>query len=232
MIDVDLNDFYSGGYFLIRAIKPEWEGLQGELLPERLLSFSGCISQRFYVFWGWGQDNLEEATQFGFPKTKLNEFIEWSKTEYKSSLGFPSMFYSVDNARAFIQRFELDTQYLHILGAGLHKETDTQYWTDEPVLEGIPQHLVNQLSIEPGSTPLGFEVVGFDYHDFACSWLCNDLHHDMYNLFDIRPNSYGLLDTYGEAIQIRNWIWEDPTRAEFVGHDVWLMVDYPLEAGT
>ena len=51
---IDQREYYSGGYFLIRANKPDWPQLQTELLPDKLLSLSRCICPQHLKFsWGW-----------------------------------------------------------------------------------------------------------------------------------------------------------------------------------
>ena len=116
---IDLSDYYSGGYFLLRADKPDWPQLQTDLLPDKLISLSGHICPRLKVYWGWTPGDRDAAFRFGIPEFKLNEFVEWCQTEYQSDMDIVSMFYSPEAARRFIERFLPDTADLYLIGTGL-----------------------------------------------------------------------------------------------------------------
>jgi hypothetical protein len=78
---------------------------------------------------------------------------------------------------------------------------------------------------------LGFEIVSYVYSGFSHSWLCGGIERDMNQLFNIRPNEYGLINSYDEAKEVYEWIAEDKlqgTRAEPEPYHPWLLVQYPL----
>ena len=78
---------------------------------------------------------------------------------------------------------------------------------------------------------LGFEIASFAYHDFGHSWLCSGINQDMYQLYGIHPNAYGLIDTAEDARKVYDWIAEDEMqgrRAEPEPYAYWLLVSYPL----
>lgn len=233
METVDLGDFYSGGYFLLRAGRPDWPPPFSEFLPSgNLISLSDCICrQRLSVIWGWNPGNREAALAFGISETPLNEFIAWCGTEYRQSMDLISMFYSPEAARHFIKRFDLDTDNLFIIGAGLPKALHQAWLEEETDHEGITKRIKQAMPIELGGETLGYDVVSYSYHDFAHSWLCSGLEKDMYELFGIRTNQHGLLATSADAKQVNDWIAEDNeqgTRAEPEPYDYWLLVNYPL----
>ncbi len=232
---IDLNDYYSGGYFLLRAYKPDWPTLQTDLLPDKLISLSTHICPRLEVYWGWIPGNPEAALKFGIPEAKLDDFIEWCKSGYENDLDYPSMFYSPEAARRFIKQFDLDKHNQYIIGTGLPKELEEANWREkgDENVSGIEKQVEQHLPLETGGGTLGFEVVSYSYSDYGCSWLCNYLHLDMFDLNGIRPNNYGLIDTHIEAKQVYNWIDEGEKqgvrRAEPEPYDFWLLVSYPLE---
>jgi len=220
---VDLRDFYSGGYFLLRAGRPDWSPPFGEFLPSgNLISLSGCICRkRLSVLWGWNPGNREAALEFGIPETRLAEFVEWCGTEYRESMDLVSTFYSPDTARNFI------------IGAGLPKELHRAWLEEEPDDEGIAKRVKQARPVESSGEPIGYDVVSYSYTDFAHSWLCSGLEHDMSKLFGLRANARGLIDTYADAKKVNDWIAEDDgkgIRAEPEPYDIWLVVSYPFEA--
>ena len=54
----------------------------------------------------------------------------------------------------------------------------------------------------------------------------------MNELFGIRPNPYGLIDTYEDAKKVADWIAEDKHRGEPLPYYPWLIVQYPLAQPT
>jgi len=231
---VDLRDFYSGGYFLLRAGRPDWPPPFGEFLPSgNLISLSHCICRkRLSVLWGWNPGNRAAVLEFGISETRLAEFVAWCGTEYRESMALTSMFYSPDAARSFIKRFELETDNLFIIGAGLPQEPHKAWQEEEPDNEGIAKRVKQAIPIEKSGEPIGYDVVGYSYTDFAHSWLCSGLEHDMNKLFGLRANTSGLIDTYADAKKVNDWIAEDDgqgVRAEPEPYDFWLLVSYPLD---
>lgn len=237
MEKIDFGDYYSGGYFLLRAGRPDWPPPFGEFLPSgNLVSLSECISgRRLSVIWGWNPGNREAALEFGIPKTRLAKFVDWCGSEYRELMDLTSMFYSPDAARTFIKRFELNTDNLFLLGAGLPKQSHEAWLEEEPDNEGIAKHVKQAIPVEQTGEPLGFDVVSYSYTDFAHSWLCSGLERDMHELFGMRANSVGLLDSYADAKKVNDWIAEDEgkgVRAEPEPYDFWLILSYPLEVNS
>lgn len=235
METVDLRDFYSGGYFLIRAGYPDWPPPFGEFLPTRsLISLSKCICRdRLSVIWAWDPGDRDAALRFGISKTQLDEFVTWCGTAYLESIDMSSMFYSTDAARDFIKRFELNTDNLFIVSAGLPKALHRAWLEEEADNRGIAKRVKQALPIEKSGEPLGYDVVSYSYTDFAHSWLCSGLERDMNQHFGIRTNARGLIDTYVDAKKVNDWIAEDEgkgIRAEPEPYDFWVIVSYPLES--
>jgi hypothetical protein len=230
---IDLDDYYSGGYFLLRANKPDWPALQTDLLPEKLISLSQHICPRLSVLWGWNPGNKQAALDFGIPQNKMDEFVEWCSA-YHADLDIMSMFNSNDAALRFIKRFDLNTSDLYLIGASLPTELEEANWRAESngKVEGIEGRIEQHLPVETGGAILGFDVTSYAHHDIDCSWLCNHLHQDIFDLYGIHPNQYGLLETQAEAKTVYSWI-NDPvinrTRAESQLYDYWLLISYPLK---
>jgi hypothetical protein len=231
---IDLNDYYSGGYFLLRADKPDWPQLKTDLLPEKLVSLSTCMCPRVSVGWGWDPGDKQAALDFGVPAERLDEFVAWCGYASETEIGVWSMFYSIDIARQFIRRFAPDTTDLKLIGVGLPNDLAQNRWP-QIIKEGkgVDHQIQQRLPIEAGGEILGFDVVTYSYNDFGDSWLCSDLQQEMYNLFSVIPNQYGLLNSAEDARKIYDWIAEGEKLgihgAEPEPYDFWLILSYPLE---
>src|SRR5688572_21551741 len=176
---IDLNDYYSGGYFLLRADKPDWPQLKTDLLPEKLVSLSTCMCPRVSVGWGWIPGDRQAALDFGIPKDRLDDFIKWCGYASETEIGVWSMFSSPDNARQFIRRFLPDITDLKIIGVGLPQDLAEKNWlhSEGQRDEGVEKQIQQQLPIKLGGEILGFDVVTYSYNDFGDSWLCSSLQH-------------------------------------------------------
>jgi hypothetical protein len=200
----------------------------------------------------------DAALGFGIPEAKIDEFMKWCTTDAQSSIEFLSMFYSVDAARRYAERFLPNTNDLYLIGVGLPKMLFTPNWHEiipppPPEYEidieinlllqpappqreetepfGIEKQIEQRLPLAEGGIALGYEVVSFAYNDFGHSWYCNHTAEDLGELFGIRPGQYGLIDTREAAQQVYDWIAEDNQqghRGEPEPYDYWLLVSYPL----
>jgi hypothetical protein len=241
MTDIDRSQFYSGGFFLIRAGHPGWKELEldAKLIPSKVVSLSRHMNQRFNIIWTWTTDNKEPALEFGIPESKWDELKTWCSDEFQKQIDIGGMFNSKQVAQQFIRQFIPDTTDLYLIEAGLPKYLEAENWR-EPTPEnheetGIEVRISQKISILSDGTILGFDVVGFEYNDLSCSWICSYIHRDMYELYGMKPNQYGLLDGYEDAKKIYEWIEEDEmkgTRAEPIGYDFWLVISHPLENKT
>ena len=86
-------------------------------------------------------------------------------------------------------------------------------------------------TLKPNGNILGFEILSYEYSNLGCSWLCSGIDKDMFEQFNIRPNQFGLINSYKEAKQVYEWIAEDElqgTRGEPYPYYPWLIVQYPI----
>lgn len=239
---IDLSDYVSGGYFVAKPIQREpW--MSKELLPQTIISVSSCRNNsKVLVYWGWDIEKHHNAVvNLGIPSSKISDFQEWSTSD---KVGYTSTFYTLGAAREFICTFITDDSSWSIFGVGLPKQMANKFLIDNPrssfdprtqtwqkEILGVNLALSQHKALDPNGTILGFEIISYSYFDMNCSWLCNGIDRDMFKLFNIRPNQYGLIDSYAEAKQVYEWIAEDElqgTRSEPEPYYPWLIVQYPI----
>lgn len=232
-MDIDLPQYVAGGYFIIKSVRRDPDR-SPDLLPERLISLSGCICPSVHVYWAWSD---QEALAFGIPESKLPD----THREFPD-FDYPNVFLKLETARAFVEEFLPATDDgLQLVGAGLHRDLVDDFLTlrqqaydphtgstIEEII-GVSRAVSQRKLLEPGGQPLGFEVVGYE-QSLGHSWLCSGLERDMFDQFGIRPNKNGLIHTHDEAMRVYRWIAEDEQRgrrAEPEPYTPWLLVAYP-----
>lgn len=248
-MSIDLNDYVSGGYLIVKYGDRARYGIDQspDLLPKRLVSLSECIAPRLSLTWGWHpEQSRQHLLNFGVSEAAFAAFREWSLQPDANPDGtLPTL----AEVRRVAEWLTPDSEAL-IIGAGLRREwvddflTFKSYPDDHPnyevfeslesvesrrrVLQEHPVH--HRQPLAPGGAALGFEIVSH-FGGWGHSWLCSSLERGMYELFGIRPNQYGLIDTYEQAKQVYKWIAEDRmqgARAEPEPYHPWLIVQYPL----
>jgi hypothetical protein len=234
---IDLGDYYCGGYLLIRADLPERWRVAADPLPDNIISLAECICPlRASVHWGWRPGDRDAALRFGIPQEKMDEFVEWCGSGFGTDIDIFSTFYSVEAARRFIARFVPNSDNLYLIGAGLHRDLPLIPYPPHQTgdeLFGTEKLLSQHLPLESGGTMLGFEIASLAYNDFGHSWWCSGgLIEDVDVIFGIRPNDYGLIDSYADAKKVYEWVAVDEMqgrRSEPEPYYPWLLVSYPLE---
>lgn len=236
MDEINLDDYYSCGYLLIRSGRPDWGAPFGELLPDGdLISLSQCIClERFLVTWGWIPGDRQAAIDFGIDESKIDEFMEWCSSEHHfEHVDVFAMFHSSKSARLIVDKFITDKAGLYIIGVALHQELLLDWLSvNEEEDVGVTKRLRQKLPVETGGTPLGFEVASFGYHDFSHSWLCSGVDKDMYELYKIYPGQYGLIQNEADARKVYKWMTEDGywgQRGEPEPYYYFLLTSYPLD---
>jgi len=239
MTDIDRSQFYSGGFFLIRAGHPGWKELDAELIPPKIVSLSDCMNTKFNIIWTWTTGDKEVALEIGIPESKWDELKIWCTDKFQKQIDLGGVFTSKQVAQQFIKQFIPDTTDLYLIEVGLPIYIEQQFWQDEPselqtdaCIESI---IAKHLPVSEDGVILGFDVIGMEYSNLSHSWFCTYIHRDMFELYGIKSNALGLLDEYEDAKKVYEWIEQDENkraRAELVPYDFWLVVSHALEDET
>lgn len=228
---MDHGGYISGGYYLTRRV-PRRENMRPELMPEQVLSASGCVCDFFPNTWAiaWTTDSVEErsaqAAQFGLDEAQLPGVIEWATAGFGEEFGWPNAFYSLDAARAAQARFLQGSRDVVLFGLGLqaaHAERFVEYTRPEPPkpgcapvgVTGIVQCVSAGRRIEPGGARGGFELIAtYLFGALSCSWLCNGLEAVFAERAGVRPNAHGFIETFDQAERCRELIEREEVPAE------------------
>ncbi len=232
MIDVNLSDYYSVGYFLTRRAKrPFWFEEPAGLIPDTFISLEEAFYPKLNLGWGWNEEYRPQAQEFGIKDEQWHEFQEWCINAHHQEIDVWCMFYSPSFIRKFIQQFFSDNHHdLIILGVGLHRMYWNE-WTEIPLTEnteGVEKRLLQKLPMEDGGVVLGFDISSYAYHNFDHTWFSHGHHLGVYETLGIRPNQDGLVAIREDAIRARNYTNEHDEHF----YDEWLLISYPLMLDT
>ena len=240
-MDLQLSDFISAGFFITREVdRPDY--LSTDLLPDRLVSASGCICSCMPDTWciEWTQDSqearLEDAAAFGLASEELSVIIDWVTPRFGESIRWPNIISELATAQELFQRFLDKVLGVRILELCLHQSMVQEFCTlaepppPEPGFAPVGRLGVHEILLEKrppasGGMVLGFEPLVFDYM-LSCSWLCNSLEKELAKALGIKPNQHGLLNSLSEATKGVDHISRDDVGAEPGLWLPWLLIDH------
>lgn len=226
MSDINIDEYYSAGYFLIRKNKrPEWLDEPEGLVPNELISLEAEFCPKFHIIWGWDSDYRTNALEFGIDEAHWDTFASWCKDEHGKAIDVWSMFRSTDAIRRFIEQFipESKREGLVIVGAGLHQSCEVD-WREPDGTEGVEIRILDHLPLEKGGHILGFEIASYAHHNFDHTWFSHGHHRGVFKELGIRPGNFGLLQTREEAVLARDYT----DQHDGYIYAYWLLVAYPI----
>jgi hypothetical protein len=196
-------DYYKAGYYLIR-LRPIGFG---NFQDKSVLTCSSCINDslldNFSRPWTIHKKEKEEAIkEYGINYKTIELIHSWTdKMDSESKIGYPDLFFSLDSAQEYRDKFFSHLDNILILGVYLPKSE-----MDELIKNFAPQDKKmgeiglrynlrkNEIDNDIGKL-LGYDLIGIEFggefHSFHCHDLCGDLHRDL----GIKINENGLIDS-------------------------------------
>ncbi len=236
------SDYVSGGYYLTRRVS-RTEYMSPTLIPDKVLSASGCICEFFPDDWaiGWvtqsDEERTKEAAHFGISATDLPGVVEWATTTLSTAFGWPCSFYTLDAALEARAMFLPEALEIVVFGLGIHYSdvSDFVKAAEPPPPKpgiaamgktGIYECVKRGERIAPGGRAAGFELLATAYALLTCSWLCNGLEKDCAAQLGVGTNQQGFVQTYADASRCAEFISRDETGAEPGLWLPWLLTIY------
>jgi hypothetical protein len=239
-MEIDLQDYYSGGYFITKYIKrPE---VFPKLLPENIVSLSNCICDFFPDAWAytWTHSSekqiAENAEKFGIDKSEIKEVIDYITSISQDDLGIWNVYNKIDTAVKLRNKFLKKADKLAILGAGLHKSYEDEFikHTTPPISppgyapngeSGVHKNIKTQKILEKGKV-LGYELLSTRDWSFPLedSWLCYNMVPEIQEKLGIKPNKEGFIDCYDDALIVADYMSKD--KPESILWMPWLVIEY------
>jgi hypothetical protein len=199
----------SAGIYVARILERP-EGLGSDLLPEKLLTLSSCLTEMFPGWWAFRWASCTEAarteaiTKLGLPASSLPSLIERVTELFDADLlRWPCVWASVDAARAAVAEFQLDESRFALLELGVPEDVVPVLLEElrpgpSRAASGFVRALEAKQAVENFGVSLGWELLGAEESSFH-SWLCNGLQDDAFSKLGVRPGNFGLLPAEHEA---------------------------------
>jgi len=234
-------DLISSGFLLLRpSTRPDWASQN--LLPQEIISASDCLCPRFPDTYAieWTSDSEDQRTQgfdaVGLSPTARPEAIKWATRRFEKSYGWPSVFYSLQEAETAKALFFSKESNILLIGLGLPPqfvEEFSAYAAPPPPEPGYAPvgetgwlEVVKRQQPLPEGQFLGFELLNIQYGLVTDSWLCNGLEVHFSETFGIQPNSRGLIEDLENATRCCKAINEKEVAAEPGLWLPWGLIEY------
>ncbi|MEL7656573.1 MAG: hypothetical protein AAGU75_11770 [Bacillota bacterium] len=230
-------EFILGGYFIVKAAQRA-ECMDKELLPQKIITISECICDILPSTWAlsWvnkSKQDIESAKSiWGLSDNEFDELENWVTGRFdEGKFGWQYGFGDLIIARECCRRYLKDTDDIYILGIGLSKKDASVFLDREKPCKGIGSTLAydvlqrNELIDTTGF--LGFDVLGYDIGSFH-SYICNGLEDDFFEIFGIRPNQYGLYESYEGSKQAAEYLLDEKIGAEPALWQSWAVCKFQI----
>lgn len=239
-----LSEFVSAGFVVTRLIaRPPY--VSAELLPEKIVSASGCIASFVPDTWciEWTQDSLEsrveEARAFGLDAEALSKITARLTPQFGSSIGWPNVIFDYHVASQLVERFFDKVPDVKLLELALHNSLTARFCSEaEPPPQqpgfapighqGVHEAILKGRSPTESGNVLGFEPVVFD-QSLSCTWLCNSLDTSVAEHLGIRPNPSGMVGEFEDACSCVEYISREDVGAEPGLWLPWLIIEHPTK---
>jgi len=214
------------GYLIAKYfVHDNWSDVT--LLPPRLFKISGCRSMVIPDYWcmpavhvdspereklkDWGLSDLESQRLFD----RNGELLK----DGKLSFVFPR-YLNLKTAQDIVMEFVRGHDDVVLLGVGL--PICYEEW-----LRGT--HCYCECDFAQGGKVMGFDLIN-QFEDnsngLTCSYTCNRLETEIFNVFGVKPNENGLYDSEEDAVGFCKYL-EEKQLGEPGFWKPWLMVEYP-----
>lgn len=183
--------------------------MDASLVPERILSVSECVGAVAPAAWAYYWTSSEPGSRaaaleaLGLQEAVVEPLAKWIDVALGAGqLGFPSTFFSLAKAQEFRARFFPNHDDVHVVGLALDRDRAlvlrTALKSVGTAHDGPGAMLAQDLALEPGGRPLGFDVLALDTGGFH-SFLCGGAERRLFARLGARPNARGFFDEAGLA---------------------------------
>jgi hypothetical protein len=237
----DIQDFICGGYFITKYVRDYAREGRPEL-PCPLVSLSRCVNDNFFpddwaIDWmgDVDADSIGHAASFGIDPAVLPAMSKEIGKTIGNEIGFPNVCRSLNQARALLAKYHLQSEDLLVLGIGLAPEFRAELLAKAALPKGTVQAGVYEMitsgqALSTGATVLGSDLVNLDEFGpmLQHSFLCNSLEKKYRDEFDITLNQFGLIADHDAACKCAILTNDVKTGAEPGYWAAWRIVSYPL----
>ncbi len=253
--DPPLDEFVSGGYFLIQPFVPSPDRhaiyFPSDLVQPPVVTLSPCLAEVVPDEWAcsnWlpliSQEYREScAAEWGIPSHIVAELFTWCLQRVEEGqILHHDAFADLETAREFALRFLPPRSDVRLLGIGLHRDLQEGLFravesegaakfgpgwgAPNGVLEGVRR----RLPLATGGQHLGYEVLDIAFGEQRHSWLCHGLERRMHDEQGVRLLPGGLISTYDQACRVAAHCDDPANHCERGVWRAWRVVNYDFAA--
>lgn len=222
----------SAGYFIgLRQARSPY--MSADLVPEKVVSGSDCITPRVPNAWAYSEvtyneeERVEHAARFGLDEPGRVRFMAWADAALDSGdIGWRDVFCDVTLARRVRAELLPPNPDIVIFGLALPADLLEEATTDDFDHGGVYQCLVNGKAPAPGGVEQGYEILGWDMGGFHSS-LCHGLERRYVKELGIELGPHGRPTTLEDARRCADHTNLDTSGAEPVLWLPWRFTEYP-----
>ena len=235
------SDFYIGRYALIELFSRA-DCMNVNLIYDDIVTNSECIATILPAWWmlNWDLDVTNERSEFcdkyNMSPEKMDELCKEITSLFdKKQLGYPNAIFNIVTARYLYDKYFSYIDRIKLIGIGLEiSEANNYLEHNKPIGEnegelGVYQLLKKKLLIDT-SKIIGYEILGYDL-GILHSVLCSNLETEIFDKLNIKPNKFGLFNSYEETLKACKFIREE-CDAENALWQPWIVCEFNLKDGS
>lgn len=213
----------SGGFYVTRLV--EKPGGLGELLPDRVLTLTGCLAEFLPGWWAfdWASPSETDCAaalrKLGLEPEVLPLIREVANAALLAGdLGWSNVWHSATAAQDLLSSPGIAGRDLLLLELAVPEDCVPALLSllapvPGQAESGLYTRLKTALPPSDAALQLGWELLGLEIDGSCHSWLCNDLPHQAHRRLGTEPGPLGLLQSEQDARAVLELV-PDELRAE------------------
>jgi hypothetical protein len=231
-------NYYEVGYIIIsNENKYVSQSYNLDNLSPTILSISNYIKPTYPDEWlfSWVHNSNHDITRETIINdlNVSNETLEQAENfiedlESKNRFVWPNVFYCLENAKQFKNKFLFNIKKLRIVKICIPEDFYEDFIINEKdeidmpsIYQFVKGKKIEELSFQ--DKKLGFDICGFSNGGFY-SFICNGLQNDFLDN-QVRLNPYSLIEQYKDALDVISLIDKNIIQAEEILWYPWLLID-------
>ena len=170
---------------------------------------------------GWvNESKVKISKQFGLSEDQISYLYDWVDKKFESNkIGYPNIFYSLEELKKYKNEFFTDRDDLIILGLSFSEKEANDLIEEFKPQEGKGgvgiRYSLNQKNIEnPKGKFIVYEIIGINYNGDFHTIHCHDLQNELETKFGLEFFENGLVKTCKDWKEVTDYCNEESNGLE------------------